>query len=131
MDKHLIPPPNDLNSAKNSQVHPAGAKNKRSAVRYDLCAPVVFTWVDGTGDVQERRGYTRDISPKGAYVVASACPPQGTSLEMTIYLSVASENSRDIRIEAQACVLRVELEIKGQHPGFSVRNHWIRYARVE
>ena len=50
---------------------------------------------------------------------------------MTIYLSVASENSRDIRIEAQGRVLRVELEIKGQHLGFSVRNHWIRYARVE
>jgi len=131
MDKHLIPPTQSLNLPKDSHSRSGDKKNARSAVRYELWAPVVFTWVDSTGAVQERRGYTRDISPKGAFVVSSACPPRGTSLEMSIYLSVASEHSRDVRIEAQGCVLRVEEETEGRERGFSVRNHWVRYARVE
>lgn len=127
----MIPPAHSFKSPKDSHSRPGEKKNARTAVRYELCAPVVFTWIDSTGAVQERRGYTRDISPKGAFVVSSACPPQGTSLEMSVYLSVASEHSRDVRLEAQGCVLRVEAETETRERGFSVRNHWVRYARVE
>lgn len=101
----------------------------RAAIRYELCALVVFTWTDSTGEVREKRGCTRDISPKGAFVVSPFCPPKGTALEMSIYLSLTSEDSRDIRIEVQGSVQRVEAETKLQEQGFSVQSHCMRYVR--
>lgn len=131
MEKHPATVQQSLKPSKDSDSRERSSKNARTAVRYEVCAPVVFTWIDATGTIQERRGYTRDISPKGAFVVSPACPPAGTSLEMSIYLSVASEHSRDVRIEAQACVLRLEPGTAAREQGFSVRNHWVRYGRVE
>jgi PilZ domain len=131
MRKQPTPPVGFPNSRNDSRPRERVSRNLRAAVRYELTAPVVFTWIDSTGAAQEKRGHTRDISPKGVFVFCSVCPPQGTSLEMSIYLSVSSEHSRDVRIEAQGCVLRVEPGAEGEGRGFSVRNYWVRYARVE
>lgn len=84
------------------------ATNVRAAVRYKLHAEVVFHWLDTNGETRESRGRTRDVSPKGAFVFASECPPKGTPVEMDIDLPALSGEPRTLRIRADGCVLRVE-----------------------
>ena len=131
MPEEFTPALRSPNSEEDSGRSESRPLNKRAAVRYELRAPAVFAWVDHAGMRQERRGYTRDISPKGAFVFSLACPPSGTSLEMSIFLSVASQHERDVRIDSVGSVVRVEAEQNGLARGFSVQNSWVTYARVE
>jgi hypothetical protein len=94
----------------------------RSALRYALEAQVVFSWSGNDGLPRESRGHTRDISPKGAYVITTQCPPLGASVAMTFYLPSLTEKSQAVYVQAQARVLRVDSGRAGSAAGFSVEN---------
>jgi hypothetical protein len=101
----------------------AGVEDARKTLRYEVRAHAVFRWVDRQGVSQECEGFTRDVSPKGAYIFASECPPRGTPMEMTIALPSAGKGTGNLHIRADCCVLRTEKVRAAQGTvGFSVQN---------
>jgi hypothetical protein len=100
----------------------ASVKELRATVRYSLCARVVFRWRDESGQPREGRGCTRDISPRGAYVLASAGPPRGASVAMNIYLPTVATGARNVCVETTGQVLRTDPSGAGSCVGFSIRN---------
>ena len=101
----------------------SGGEDSRKTLRYEVRARAMFHWSDGNGISRESQGFTRDVSPKGAYVFAGECPPRGTQLEMVIDLPSLGKGSNDIRIRAECRVVRVD-EKGGAAgvQGFSVQN---------
>jgi hypothetical protein len=84
-----------------------GPQHTRKAMRFPLEALTVFWWLD-SGVVKRSEGRTRDISEKGAFVVASMCPPQGIQIGFKVFLPALSGFERRTRVEADGHVLRVE-----------------------
>ncbi len=108
------------------------AKDMRTTVRYALCAIATFRWIDRAGAAHEGHGETRDISPKGVFIVCQRCPPPGALLAVQIQVPVVGVVSRDASIRAEGEVLRVELKSSAQNgTGFAIQNHWMRYANCE
>jgi len=110
------------NVSTNSTFKIKAAQDVRRAIRYALHAKVIFAWLDERGHRHAASGCTRDISIKGAYVVATECPPRGTFLSMSVYLP-AQPDERSIRVKAEGQVMRVDPA--GQtdsQSGFSVHN---------
>jgi hypothetical protein len=98
-------------------------EDARLTVRYPLHLPVSFHWVDEQGLPREWHGCTRDIGPKGAYILASLCPAVAATIRMVLHLPVPAENGRVIEVETKGRVLRVDLEHdSGCCSGFSVFN---------
>jgi hypothetical protein len=104
----------------NSRHTPVATKHIRRAVRYALETEVVFGWSDNDGLSRESRGFTRDISPRGAYVIATHCPPLGASVAMSFYLPILTGGSQTVQVQAQSRVLRVDSRGAGGCSGFSV-----------
>jgi len=104
----------------------AAKVNLRVAVRYALHARVVFQWSAEDGAHRVGRGRTRDISQKGAYIVAPESPPSGTRVAMSIYLPALGGEARVLRVDAEGRVTRVEPHQEtesGITSGFAVANH--------
>jgi hypothetical protein len=101
---------------------PSLTEDPRRAVRYALRTAVVFSWSDKGGPSRKSRGCTRDISPKGAYVIAVSSPPVGASLTMSFYLPTLKGESQAIQVQAQSRVLRIDSGVEGRCIGFSVVN---------
>jgi hypothetical protein len=101
----------------------SGMEDSRKTLRYEVRARAVFHWDDRGGVSREGQGFTKNVSPKGAYVLASECPPQGTPMEMTIDLPSLGKGSNNLHIRADCHVLRVDRVGTPQGTiGFSVRN---------
>lgn len=97
-------------------------RDPRRAVRYTLETQVVFSWSDIGGFPRESRGRTRDISPKGAYIIAACCPPLGALLVMSFYLPTLAGEPKGVQVQAQSRVLRIDSGSAGRSAGFSVEN---------
>ncbi len=105
----------------NVAIAPGAAMERRLSLRYALHARAVFAWDDESGQHRESRGHTRDVGRKGAFIVASQCPPSGSLLSLSIFLPITSGETSAKRIEAQACVVRVEHACEADMgPGFAV-----------
>ena len=96
--------------------------NTRNAVRYSLSARTVFTWRDASGNLQESRGITRNVSQKGAYILAPRCPASGSPLSMSIFLPPLGSETRTLCIETEGQVVRTDAEVEGS-VGFAVSSH--------
>jgi hypothetical protein len=72
-----------------------------------LEALTVFWWLD-SGVAKRSEGRTRDISEKGAFVLASTCPPQGIQIGFKVFLPALSGFELWTKVEADGHVLRVE-----------------------
>ncbi|MGH9681610.1 MAG: PilZ domain-containing protein [Candidatus Acidiferrales bacterium] len=96
--------------------------NSRSVVRYSLSARAVFTWRDSSGNLQESRGVTRNVSPKGAYIFAPRCPANGSPLSISIFLPPMGSESRTLCIETEGRVVRTDTVTEGS-VGFAVSSH--------
>ena len=107
--------------------------DSRSAIRYSLRAPVVYSWTDCEGVTHESEGFTRDVSPKGIFIVCADSPPQSTPLTVSIQLPVSGQDCvGEVRIEAVGKVLRLEIQdTTGNGGGFSVKNYRVRYERAD
>jgi PilZ domain len=82
--------------------------NVRATVRYALHTEVEFSWTGIDGVSRDGRGETRDVSQKGAYVVASSYPPKGAAVKIVISLPPALGTGKPLRMEAAARVVRVD-----------------------
>lgn len=109
------------------------AADLRSAVRYPLQAPAVYSWTDCEGVTHESQGYTRDMSPRGIFIVSPDAPPHSTCLTVTIHVPLPEGGRiRDIRIEAVGKVIRVDVaDEPGDLNGFSVKNERVRYEHLD
>jgi hypothetical protein len=92
--------------------------NMRATLRYALHTEVAFSWTGDDGSPKDGRGQTRDVSQKGAYVLASSYPPRGSAVKMSISLPPAIDTGRILRMEAQGRVVRVDMR---REPHGSVR----------
>jgi PilZ domain len=102
---------------------PTATQEARRAVRYSLRASAIFTWIDERGHRRAARGYTRDISIKGAYIAADLCPPRGTSVTISVFLPAQPDERTCIRVKAEGRVLRVDPAGRtSQVAGFSIHN---------
>ena len=101
---------------------------RRNAVRYQVSLNVTFRWSDIHGLHKQADGQTRDVSPKGAYVLATSCPPRGAKVQIEFELSPDAHGSQALRLEGEGSVLRVEpANTRAQGQGFAVQ---LRRTRV-
>lgn len=75
----------------------------RSALRYQVAAPVVFSWENPAGGRLQGEGLTRDISVRGAFILilTAECPPTGVTLSVKISLPrlMMATKGRVVRIQ--------------------------------
>jgi hypothetical protein len=97
---------------------------RRTALRYPLRLPVVFSWQDEDGRVQGCDGYSRDLGSRGIYVYAERVPPLGVSVEMNVFLPRPEHSSRPSEIHAIGRVVRSERQgSPTSGNGFAAMNH--------
>jgi hypothetical protein len=97
---------------------------RRTALRYPLRLPVVFSWQDESGRMQGCDGYSRDLGSRGIYVQSEITPPLGVSVEMNVFLPRPEHSARPSEIHAIGRVVRSERH--GSSPkgcGFAAMNH--------
>jgi hypothetical protein len=100
---------------------------RRTALRYPLRLPVVFSWQDDAGHVQGCDGYCRDLGSRGIYVQAEFVPPLGVSVEMNVFLPRPEHSARPSEIHAIGRVVRSERRATGSDIcGFAAMNHTTR-----
>jgi len=89
----------------------------RKYPRFKLEVPVVFSWREPNGSRRRARGYTRDLSPGGMFLITPRMPPVGSSVGMDAYLPPLSEAAGSWRIVSQGRVVRVEPNPREGTPG--------------
>jgi len=97
---------------------------RRTALRYPLRLPVVFSWQDESGHMQGCDGHSRDLGSRGIYVQSEVAPPLGVSVEMNVFLPRPEHSARPSEIHAVGRVVRSERH--GTSPkgcGFAAMNH--------
>jgi hypothetical protein len=100
---------------------------RRTALRYPLRLPVVFSWQDDSGRVHGCDGYCRDLGSRGIYVTAQLVPPLGVSVEMNVFLPRPGHSTRPSEIHAIGRVVRSERQAPASEiPGFAAMNHTTR-----
>jgi hypothetical protein len=82
---------------------------QRAAIRYRVNLRVEFGWADSCGNPRKSEGLTKNLSPRGAYVMAVGCPPPGTKVQIKFELSPCGSGSGPLWLEAQGSILRTEL----------------------
>jgi len=100
--------------------------SRRSQIRYPLRTPVIYRWQDTSGLQRRARGWTRDISEAGAYVLSNRCPEKGEFVQLTFKLLGfgAQHDSRNKnRLEMGGEVVRVDFAKMAEvGVGFAVRS---------
>ena len=80
---------------------------RRRAVRYKLCLPLLFKWTDESGTFMQEAAFTRDISTGGLFISCVKCPQNGATLSLEIMLPPNSEiRSHGMRLDAKVQVVR-------------------------
>jgi hypothetical protein len=86
---------------------------RRRAVRYKLCLPLIFKWTDERGTFMQEAAFTRDISTGGLFVRCVKCPQIGSILSLEIMLPPNSEiRSHGLRLDAAVQVVRVASSVE-------------------
>lgn len=80
--------------------------DRRQYTRFDLSAPVTYSWegresIHGTG-----HGTTRDVSERGLFVLTDSFPLVGTVIEFEVSFSFGDDS--EIQMRAKGKVIRVE-----------------------
>src|ERR1700686_2892384 len=102
---------------------------RRTNIRYRLSANAIFTW-KGAGHARLRaEGITRDISPLGAFVLASSCPPIDDIIQVEIFLFLPTTQGSGpkLRIRTEAQVLRIDHEGDQGMSGFAMGRAHFRF----
>lgn len=81
-----------------------------------------MNWTAKTGLAQQSRGYTRDISPGGAYVFAPEFPASGHPVQITIHFPTFGGEYREPCVTVNGHVLRVDKAPLAAASGFSIRS---------
>ena len=89
---------------------------RRDSVRYELHAPVIFSWEIAGGSRRSGEGETRDLSEIGSYVRTTTCPEVGSSVEIQVFL-FAEPGAPTASLIGKMKVVRVD-EGRHQFGGF-------------
>lgn len=102
------------------------SSSRRSQIRYPLRTPVIYRWLDNNGLQRRAKGWTRDISEGGAYILSNQCPQKGELVELKFKLLALREQrtpKNNEHLEMGGEVVRVDVaEIAGVAVGFAVRS---------
>jgi hypothetical protein len=103
--------------------------DRRRYVRYQLSANAVFTWKGSGRAYLHAEGFTRDISPLGAFILSSSCPPVASAVQLDLFIFSSAKvgGPPSLRIRAEARVLRIEYTERGTIQGFSVSCSRLRF----
>jgi PilZ domain len=82
--------------------------DRRQHERYDLQAPLTFSWNGPGGARHRRQGLVRNMSGGGLFVSTGHSPPEGARIQFNMSLSSLLASSQLI-LRAYAQVVRVEL----------------------
>jgi hypothetical protein len=77
---------------------------RRSAVRYKLQLPVIFSWNDGKERTEA--GFTCDVALDGALIQSAVCPPIGTDVRIEILIPSQGPGGDQVRIQCSGMVTR-------------------------
>jgi hypothetical protein len=102
---------------------------RRTNIRYRLSANTIFTW-KGAGHARLRaEGITRDISPLGAFVLASSCPPVDAAIRVEIFLFLPDTQGSGpkLRLRTEAQVLRIDHGADKGMSGFAMGSAHFRF----
>ena len=87
---------------------------QRRSPRYELQVPVIFGWVDESGEQREGAGFTRDISKGGVFTwCVGDCPPRGTAIHIGLLFTGIEPTSKAWRMESTGRVVRVIDDVPG------------------
>jgi hypothetical protein len=86
----------------------------RTEPRYQIEAPVEFSWTNLGGVHVKTEGTTQNIGTKSASIQSVACPPIDTLVEVKMTLPFEMGNSRELHVTGQAKVIRVEKISRGR-----------------
>jgi PilZ domain len=89
---------------------------QRGDMRYPVKARVDFWW-QHEDRTCSGNGTSRDVSEKGAFVIAPITPPLGTDVGLTFFLPKLSKAIAAVRIEVEAKVIRVDQETEAEKRG--------------
>ena len=89
----------------------------RKHPRFKLEVLVVFSWREPNGSRRRARGYTRDLSPGGMFLITPRTPPLGTTIGLDAFLPPLSEAAGSWRIVSKGRVVRVEANPTEGVPG--------------
>ena len=92
---------------------PSKRVEKRRETRYNLGAPVSFTWKDHKGAFHRGDGFTRDISVSGFFILTDTPPPTEAPVQTEIIFP-SLEGDSTLHLRSEGRVLRVELQ-SGDH----------------
>lgn len=95
--------------------------DQRSSIRYAISLAAEFCWTDPAGNSRKATGYTRDLSSRGAFLRAIACPGLGATVRISFQFSPGMPDSRPVQLYADGLVLRIEQENnRPESRGFAV-----------
>jgi PilZ domain len=81
---------------------------QRRAVRFDVQAQVVCSWIDRTSKSRRGVGRTLNISISGVFVVCSSPPEEGTDVDLEIHLPPLTPGAlQNLKLETKGKVTRV------------------------
>jgi|ERR1017187_6949318 hypothetical protein len=78
---------------------------RRSAVRYKLNLPVIFSWNDG-GEEHTAGGFTYDVALDGALIQSAVCPPIGCDIRIEVLIPSPDLGREQLRIQCLGKVTR-------------------------
>ena len=100
-----------------TEIQPCLTMDRRSHLRFDLRAPVAYTWKDKEG-IRQDSGITRDVSENGLFIIAHSAPPIGAPIRFEV--SFVYRDQSQIKMRAKARIVRVETTIDSKNgPGFA------------
>lgn len=93
--------------------------DRRHQRRYDLQAAAHFSWKDAGGIRWRGRGFTRDVSETGLFVVTRDAPPSGVPVKVEV--RALSQLGSGLLMQAKGQVVRVQVnEQPASGVGFAV-----------
>lgn len=97
--------------------------DRRARLRFDLTAPVKYSWRDLTGS-RQGTGFTRDVSERGLFIVTATPPPMGATVHFEVSFPFRDESQ--IQMRAQGRVVRVAGENgTAAERGFATLTHML------
>src|SRR5580700_2623507 len=97
-------------------------KELRNQLRFELQVPVEIEWQSNTGK-QKARGFTRDISSKGVFLICEPEIPLGSYIHLTIFLRTDGLGPKvTLDVVAKGCRV-VKTVAKGETSGLAVQNY--------
>ena len=98
--------------------------NRRRSIRYPLRGLAVVQWDSHEGVRKHTRGWTKDVSEAGAYVVSPHCPREGDQIQMVLRFPMRplQRPGPTTEISMSGKVLRIDRDAPhGRELGFAVR----------